>query len=315
MITTRKKLTGAVDVGGTKVAVGLVDPDGQVIERREIATSSLTSSRLAVAEIASRLQECLNASGADLSGIGIGSTGPVDPITGVVGKAALLPGWEGCALVDELSGKFGVGAAMENDADAAAIAEATWGSGRGVDRFLYVTLSTGIGTGLVIDGVVYRGVAGSHPEMGHHTIDPAGPECYCGAHGCWESLASGSAIRSWFLENDSSMRVKQDAFDAKDVFDLYRGGDHVAARAVERLATYVGIGLANLTTILVPEVIAVGGGLIQSADLFLNRAIEVFRARCLEVPSQKVVTTPALLRSNVGLIGAGAVWMQRQSSR
>ena len=101
---------------------------------------------------------------------------------------------------------LGVGAAMENDADAAALAEVLWGAGRDVERFLYLTLSTGIGAGLVLNGKLYRGKGGAHPEVGHHSIDPSGPPCYCGANGCWESLASGLALRDWFLQNDSQRR-------------------------------------------------------------------------------------------------------------
>ena len=310
MATDTNRLVGAVDVGGTKVAIGLVDLDGRVQYQKSIPTNLLTTPAMAVDAIAASLAECVAATNAGLMGIGIGCTGPVDPILGVVGKVALLPGWEGCALVKGLASRFNVSVAMENDADAAAMAEATWGSGRGVDRFLYITLSTGIGTGFVIDGKLYRGVDGSHPEMGHHGIDPTGPACYCGARGCWESLASGSAIQAWFGENEPSQK-RSTPLGAKQIFDLYRQGDALAARAVERLSTYVGIGLANLTTILVPGTIALGGGLLQSSDVFLSSAIDVFRSRCLEVPAHKTIVRPAMLRNDVGLLGAAAVWMQR----
>jgi glucokinase len=197
---------------------------------------------------------------------------------------------------------------MENDADAAALAEATWGSGLGVERFLYITLSTGIGAGLLLGGTVYRGKGGSHPEMGHHSIDPMGPECYCGAKGCLESLASGNALRDWFLENDREHRFSPETLDARAIFDLYRSGDAVAQKTVERLSYYVGLGLANLTTILVPDVIAIGGGLIRGSELFLDRALQVFGARCGEVPVERTVVRTANLEENLDLAGAAAVW-------
>jgi len=157
---------------------------------------------------------------------------------------------------------------------------------------------------------VYRGAGGSHPEMGHHSIDPSGPTCYCGAKGCWESLASGNALRDWFIENDSEHRFSGDTLDARTIFDLYDSGDALAKQTVERLSYYVGIGLANLTTILVPDVIALGGGLTRGSALFLDRAVQIFRQRCGEVPAEKTVVRTAVLEENLDLAGAAAVWLR-----
>ncbi len=311
-MTDDRDLIGAIDIGGTKVAIGLVTLDGQIENRRNIRTDSLPDGAAALDAIESKLNECLREASTPISSIGIGCTGPVDPISGVVGKVANLPGWQGLKLVDELAKRFSVPVAMENDADAAALAEATWGSGIGVDRFLYVTLSTGIGTGFLQQGQVYRGVDGAHPEMGHHTIDPSGPKCYCGASGCWESLASGNAIREWYLENDHSHRFTADSFSAETICELNRAGDALAGKAIDRLSYYVGLGLANLTTILVPGLITIGGGLTLSSDTFLDRAVEAFRSRCREVPSEKTMVRTASLQNDVGLAGAAAVWVQRR---
>ena len=224
-------------------------------------------------------------------------------------------GWQGCQLVNEITRRFSVPVAMENDADAAALAEATWGSGVGVDRFLYVTISTGIGTGFLLQGNVYRGFEGAHPEMGHHTIDPRAPQCYCGAHGCWESLASGNAIKNWYLENDRNRRFALDSFSAETIFELYRAGDSLALEAIDRLSYYIGLGLANLTTILVPGAITIGGGIALSADFFLERAVEIFRSSCREVPAERTTVNTASLRNDIGLAGAAAVWVQRSYQR
>jgi glucokinase len=312
-MTDDRDLIGAIDIGGTKVAIGLVTLDGQIKNRRNIRTDSLPSGATALDAIESSLNDCLREAQAPISCIGIGCTGPVDPIKGAVGNVANLPGWQGLELVDELAKRFSVPVAMENDADAAALAEATWGSGIGIDRFLYVTLSTGIGTGFLVQGQVYRGVGGAHPEMGHHTIDPSGPKCYCGTSGCWESLASGNAIREWYLENDLSHRFTTDRLDAETIFELYRAGDPLAGKVIDRLGHYVGLGLANLTTILVPELITIGGGLTLSSDIFLDRAVEIFRGRCHEVPAEKTTVRTASLQKDVGLAGAAAVWVQRRN--
>jgi glucokinase len=303
---------GAIDIGGTKVAVGLVTSDGIVISRRSIPTRDLKNSTIGVTQICSNLLACIQESGVTPEGIGIGCTGPVDPIRGEIGKVANLPGWEDCRIVSELSAKFQIPTVMENDADAAALAEATWGSGRGVERFLYITLSTGIGGGFLQRGSVYRGAGGSHPEVGHHAMDPSGPECYCGARGCWESLASGNALRDWFLENDRERRFSVDTLDARTIFDLHVAGDPVAEQTVRRLSFYVGVGLANLTTILVPDVIALGGGLTRSSAAFLDQAISTFRNRCREVPAERTTVRTAVLEENLDLAGAAAVWLHSQ---
>jgi len=304
-----QQLVGAIDIGGTKVAVGLVAHDGRVIARRSISTRDLANATIAVEAIASGLTECIQETGITPEGIGIGCTGPVDPITGEIGKVANLPGWHGCRIVEEITSRIGICTVMENDADAAALAEATWGSGRGVERFLYITLSTGIGAGFLLGSSVYRGAGGSHPEMGHHTIDSSGPPCYCGARGCWESLASGNALRDWFLENDREERFSADTLSARTIFELHAAGDRVAEQAVERLSYYVGLGIANLTTILVPDVIAIGGGLTRGSALFLDRAVRIFRERCGEVPGERTLVRTAVLQENLDLAGAAAVWL------
>src|ERR1035438_4779823 len=147
-MSKEQELVGAIDIGGTKVAVGLVTNDGRVISRRSIPTRDMGNWNIGVAAIESSLNECIRESGVTPGGIGISCTGPVDPTTGEIGKVANWPGWQGCRIVDEITKRMGIRTVMENDADAAALAEATWGSERDVERFLYITLSTGIGGGV-----------------------------------------------------------------------------------------------------------------------------------------------------------------------
>jgi glucokinase len=190
-------LIGAIDIGGTKIAVGVVDGDGRIIDRAECPTAPERGSPDGLRRMTAMLRQTAARTGAELHGIGIGCTGPVDPFTGVLGTVDLLPGWQGGAIVAGLSEAFHVPVAMENDADAAGLAEAVWGAGRGKRRFLYVTVGTGIGVAIILDGALYRGVDGSHPEIGHQVIDASGSPCYCGARGCWEILASGPAMLAW----------------------------------------------------------------------------------------------------------------------
>jgi glucokinase len=229
----------------------------------------------------------------------------VDPLAGIIGDVDFLPGWEGARIVERLAAAFGVRAAMENDADAAALAEARWGAGRGMPRFIYVTISTGIGGGMVFDGRLYRGVEGAHPEIGHHSIDPAGPRCFCGARGCWEVLARGPAMGAWMNPE------APEEFTAERVCELARAGDARALEAVEREGFYLGVGLANLVTLFSPDVIALGGGVMRSSDLFLPRACKIISESCGLVPWQKTQVRLASMGQDAALAGAACVWSNR----
>ena len=190
-------MIGAVDIGGTKIAVGMIDRDGKVSARLECPTDADRGYPEALRHIVEMLRAAAQTANATISGIGIGSTGPVYPLTGEIGDVNFFPHWKAQNPVKELSRIFQVRVAMENDADAAALGEAGWGAGRNKSRLIYVTVGTGIGAGLILDGHVYRGVDQSHPEIGHHVIDPSGPLCLCGFTGCWESLAAGPAMVTW----------------------------------------------------------------------------------------------------------------------
>ncbi len=292
-------MIGAVDIGGTKIAVGMVDPEGRILARREHPSGKELDRQTGLGLMTAMLEESAQQAGGTLEGIGIGCTGPVDPLAGTLGWIEFLPDWEGCALVSELQKTFGVRVALENDADAAALGELAWGAGQGAQRFIYVTVSTGIGVGVVIDGQLYRGVEGAHPELGHHVIDPSGPECFCGAHGCWECLAGGLALAA-----------NAGLASALEVCEAARNGDAAAQAAVEREAFYLGLGFANLVTLFVPDVIAVGGGVMKSRDLFWDTILRTIRENCGLVPYEKTSLVPARLGSDTGLAGAAQVWLE-----
>lgn len=304
-------MIGAVDIGGTKIAVGIVDESGRVLARAERPTAPERGLADGLGRITTMLQETAARAGGKLRGIGVGCTGPVDPLSGMIGDVEFLPGWEGANLAGELSRTFNICAAIENDADAAALGEAAWGAGRGAHRFIYVTVGTGIGGGLVFDGQLYRGVDGAHPEIGHHVIDPSGPACFCGARGCWESLASGPAMVRWMRENGLAGIRDPETFDARSICAAAERGEPLAQATVAREAHYLGLGLANLVTLFVPDVIALGGGLMRSRHLFWEPILETIRATCGLVPSAKVRLVPAALGPDAALIGAARVWLHR----
>jgi glucokinase len=301
-------MIGAVDIGGTKIAVGVVSDTGQVLASRQGPTEPERGPAAGLYRITVMLRESAAQAGGTLRGIGIGCTGRHEVWAGRLGDVeAFLPGWAGFPLADALAEQFGVSVALENDADAAALGEATWGVGRGLPHFIYVTVSTGIGGGLIFEGQLYRGVGGAHPEIGHHIIDPAGPLCFCGAHGCWESLASGSAMaRRWRMEHVDSLPL-----EARQICQAAGRGEIVALAALDQEGFYLGLGLANLITLFAPDMIALGGGVMRSRQLFWERMQAVVAANCGLVPYQKVRLEPAAFGPEVGLVGAAQAWRQR----
>ena len=303
-------MIGAVDIGGTKIAVGMVDDNGKVLSRMDAPTDPNRYSD-SVELIAHMLRRTAQRAGAQITGIGIGSTGPVDPMRGEFGDVDFLPGWRGKSPVKDLGTVFNVSAALENDGDAAALAEAGWGAGRNRKRLIYITVGTGIGGGIIFDGQLYRGVDGAHPEVGHQVIDPAGPQCTCGFHGCWESLAAGPAMVAWLERNAPADYPHRQGITAKRICELALEGDALAQKAVETEAFYLGMGLANLINLFTPDAIVLSGSVMKSATLFMDRIRALIRAGCRFVPAEKTELTLASLGDDTNLIGAARVWHYR----
>jgi glucokinase len=303
-------MIGAVDVGGTKIAVGMVDDGGKVLSRTQAPTNP-DDYQGSLDRIRRMLRETAQMARTELTGIGIGSTGPVDPIQGEFGDVDFLPGWRGKSPVRDLARFFGVQVALENDGDAAALAEAGWGAGRNRSRLIYVTVGTGIGGGIILEGELYRGVDGAHPEVGHQVIDPSGPQCSCGFRGCWEALAAGPAMAAWFESQIPTGDTHRQGITAKRICELALQGDELALRTVEREAHYLGLGLANLINLFTPAAIVLSGSVMKSAPLFLDRIHAVIRQGCRFVPAEKTALMLASLGEDSNLIGAARVWHYR----
>jgi glucokinase len=304
-------MIGAVDIGGTKIAVGMVDDRGQVRSKMEAPTGKDSKYSEGLKHIREMLRKTAQEAGVKITGIGIGSTGPVDPSTGEFGEVDFLPHWRRQNPVKDLARIFKVKAALENDADAGALAEAGWGAGKNKRRLIYVTVGTGIGGAIVLDGKLYRGVDGAHPEFGHHVIDPSGPVCSCGVRGCWESLAAGPAMVKWMASESPANCPHREGLDARQICELAREGDAIATLAVERETRYLGLGLANLVNLFAPDVIVLGGSVMKSAVLFLEGIRKTIVRNCRFVPFEKTEIVLAALGEDSNLIGAARVWRHR----
>lgn len=306
-------MIGAVDIGGTKIAAGIVDDAGKVLARLETPTEAAGAYPDGLRHMVRMLREVAKQANTEISGIGIGSTGWVYPFTGEFGDVDFLPGWKGCNPVKDLTREFGVRVALENDGDASALGEAAWGAGKGKSRLIYVTVGTGIGGGIILDGQLYRGADRAHPEVGHHVIDAFGPECTCGFRGCWEALATGPAMAAWFNANAQATSRHPEALTAKEIFQLSKQGHLLAQEAVAREALYLGLGLANLINLFVPDRIVMGGSIMKSMSLEEIR--KVIAKGCRFVPFEKTELALASLGEDANLIGAAQVWHHRFGQR
>lgn len=286
-----------IDIGGTKIGLGVVAGDGRVLARAVIPTDAARGFPSSVQRIGSACRSILGESGmppAALSGIGIGCTGPVNPRTGVVDNPHTLPTWDGCNLVAALSAEMNLPVWLENDADAAALGEYHHGAGEGSGRMAMLTFGTGIGGSMLLEGEIYRGAGGEHPEFGHLPAMPDGPECYCGECGCAESLASGTAI--------ASAGKALGYADTAAVFSA--GRDEPAQRVLSQARHATRSLIWSLLHTFLPDRIVLGGGLVEAQpDFFLAAArTAVERARLLVAASVSVA--PARLGNLAGVVGA-----------
>lgn len=312
-----------VDLGGTIVRAGAVDAGGRLLSLREVPIQAERGPETGLRTIQDLIGQVYAGSGAgSLEGIGIGCTGPLDSLRGTIHNPYTLPTWENVPITDWMQAAFHVPVTLENDADVAALGEYWCGAGRSVKRLFAVTLGTGVGTALIQDGQIYRGIHGLHPETGHMLLDPSGPACYCGAHGCWESFCSGpSIVRDVLgsdLSNSSLLRMAggdPERVDARMVAEAARAGDPVSCRAIEKAARYFGLGIANVIIAFLPEMIVLSGGLMKSADLFIPAAQQAIQAHSVMVPARDVRLLPAQLGYHAGLYGAAyTIWSRKNGN-
>jgi len=268
-----------------------------------------------------------------IAGIGIGAPGPLNNRTGVIFAPPNLKGWRNVPLRDTFQEHFNVPTFVENDANAAALGEYMFGAGRGSKELVYLTISTGIGGGVIADGKILEGVIGTAAELGHMTIDWHGERCNCGNIGCLESIASGTAIarranamvvlgkaddlRDFALthQDETSSQQKDTSLyiNARTVAQAAEAGIPLAVDIIDRAAEALGVGLVNIIHIFNPETIILGGSVSQIGARLLDPARSIMNERAMDVPRDAVRLVIAELGPNVGLVGAGAlIYYNRQ---
>jgi len=247
----------------------------------------------------------------ELLGIGVGCTGPLDVERGRVQNPYTLPTWDDAPLMDFLHARFGLPGALLNDAQSAALGEFWNGAGRGVENLIYITVGTGIGGGIILGGKLYRGIDGLSAEVGHQVIDLDGPPCYCGARGCLEALAAAPAIKRAARERatpDGRMlalaKGDPERLSPRLVYLAARQGDEAARAILHQTGHYLGVGIANLLNVLAPDVVVLGGGVMQGWDVIAPPMLETVHARGTMIPFDKIRIVPASLKLNAGVTGA-----------
>ncbi len=306
-----------IDIGGTNVRAGVVTSDGQLKTWRDVPIEARQGPAAGLKRIVALIEQVSAEADIRPEGIGIGSTGPVDRQRGAIQNPYTLPTWEDVDIASPLQHYFGVPVSLENDADAAALGESWMGSGRGLERMLMVTVGTGIGMGFILDGRIYRGINGVHPEGGHIPVDPSGPLCYCGANGCWESLASGPAIglyaRELAAQESSTLLLKAgndpQKIDSALVADAARAGDRLALQIVQRSATYLGLGLVSLLQMFLPDCVVFTGGVMRSYDLYEPHLRETIKKHAVMSPLDQIPLRLAQLGQQAGIYGAARAAM------
>jgi len=314
----------AIDLGGTKIIAAIISNQGRVITREYYLTLAEEGPQLVIKRTLSAIDRLLSLGKIDssqLNSISIAAAGAIDFDKGLVTLSANLPGWYDIPLRDMIKEKYRVNTFLINDASAAALGEHRFGAGKGVNNLIYLTVSTGIGGGIIINGKLYSGPCGSAGEIGHMTIDVNGPRCRCGNIGCLEMLVSGTAVAREAIkrirqgERSSLTEIvegKIESITAEKVEVAAQGGDSLALEVILKAANYLGVGMVNLVNIFNPEMIIVGGGMAKMGNLLLDPAKQVVRERAFQLPAQAVRIVPAQLGDDAGVLGAAVFAFQQE---
>lgn len=306
-----------IDVGGTNVKIALVDDNGKIIYSNSVPTYAKMGYEYTVNNIKQAIKDLMketNTTPSDIEGIGFDFPGQVDCKTGVVKLAPNIPGWVNVPIAQMIENEFHIPTRIDNDVRCAALGELKFGAGRGCENFICITVGTGIGSGIVINGKVVRGATNAAGELGHIKLQMnGGPICGCGDTGCLEAFASGPAIVAMaqeYIKGEKSTKFREMAAVEGGEITPYmvakaaEEGDPVAKRIFEIVGEYIGIGLTSVINLLNPERVIIGGGVAESGELLLGPIRKTIKERAMVVAGNAVEIVPAQLGNSAGVIGA-----------
>ncbi len=303
------------DLGGTRFRVALADGEGHLLHRSGIATEASRGLQATLERIKGSIRETIALAPGKVAQIAIAAPGPLDPWKGIIFTPPNLPGWVEVPFKDVLEDAFGIPVSIGNDCNLAAMAEWRFGAGRGSNHIVYMTVSTGVGGGVIDNGKLLLGYGGGAAEVGHMTIDMDGPRCNCGNYGDVEALASGTAIARRAVEaikaGGQSTIVELagglDRVSAEHVVAAARQGDEVALRVMRRAGYCLGVGVANLMMVYDPQLIVLGGGVMNARDLLFEEMYRAIGERAMASFRERCRVTIAELGDDVGIYGAIAL--------
>ena len=299
-----------VDLGGTNLRTALVSQNGEVAGKIKEPTRASDGHAKVVQKLIENIkaqQEIALRKGTRIAAVGVGAPGVIHADTGVVVKSPNFPDWNNLPLKKELEAALALPVSIENDANAAALGEQWRGAGQGITSMIFLTLGTGVGGGIVLDGRIWPGADGMAGEIGHMTIIPDGRRCGCGNTGCLEMYASSRGIVMTYQERSSRSKV----ITSEEIYQAARDGDAMAADVMKDMGRLLGIGIANLINIFNPEMIVIGGGVKDAWPLFIEATRGEIKKRAFEYPAARTQIVPSVLGDDAGMIGAAALAFQK----
>ena len=313
-----------IDLGGTFIKAAIVDARGRILARMKKPTDASTGKEKVADHVLSviRALRVISAPLGGFSAVGMGIPGVIDFRRGVVATSPNLPGWENLPVREMLSRRIKAPLYLENDANAAALGEKWMGAARDVRDFCFITLGTGVGGGLVLDGKIWHGADGMAGEVGHMTIDPKGPPCGCGNRGCLEMYASTKALQRMIRQALSSGKksrffsgIHGKEISGEAIHQAAKGGDRVSREAFARMGSALGIGVASLINLLNLEKVVFGGGLAAAWKFFSPALRGEVRSRAFAAPARRVRIVRASAGEDAGVLGAAYIAWQGQAGR
>ena len=306
-----KKYVVGVDLGGTKIYTALVDLEGNIIKEKTVETLAHEGEQAVMGRIVDTINYVIDGTDKDLiKSIGIGSPGPLDVKNGIIIENSNLP-FKNFAIVKTIKETYDLPTYLDNDANVATLGEFMFGAGKGTENMVFITASTGIGGGAVLNGKLFRGSTGNALEVGHMTVATEGPRCGCGNLGCAEALGSGTAIgkraKEAVLSNVVTSLKNYENVTAKEVFKEAANGDRVAKNILNTSLTYLGIAVANTITNFDPEKVVVGGGVVNGGDIVIETIRNVVEERCMAAFVENCTIEKAVLGGKAGVLGAAAL--------
>jgi glucokinase len=314
-----EKLILGVDIGGTKVAVGLVNEAGEIIAKTRVPMISNSTAEAAMECVHRAIEAGMRLGPLPVQSIGVSSPGPLDPKTGVILHTPNLPCWRNFSLLAEIERRYALPVRLENDANAAGLAEARWGAAQNFSSVFYVTVGTGVGTAIIQQKSIYHGRTGAAAEGGHMTIDYKAPiRCGCGKRGCLESMAAGPGIAARAQEQLSRNGAGDGAYaalagntpvTAESVFDACDAGDPVAQAVVQETVELLAVWLGNVVDLLEPEVIVIGGGVGTRMAKWLPKLQSSLLRWTINPRANEIPLLPASYGADSGIAGSAALWL------